>query len=717
MAVPTYESGSRGGVATGSVGPQATPDAFGIDPSAGRALQQGIESAVGFIQAKKKQDEEVWLNNTITQAQKYWMDEMERRQNSAPLGADGFTPKLAEDFDKFQSDQVNAAPSVTARNALMESMNRLGTNLHSTALTFEAGQKVAKRVSDMTVSNNRAEAMVMRNPELLDSMIGQQLGTVRSLGDGAMPASSIEKLKVGATKGLFEAALEGYGVADKPEVALKMLEDPKYDSLLSGDQRASMIRHFQSMENVKLNKNRESIMELHKSNLKQIRDTGKPNPNADLATIGKLIPRAGQDVQLAVKFHDATDRIANAAPDAIGQVLEDFKPKAVMNVEPTDPAALSYNEEDDLFKEVQMLVKGEMELRTNNPAGAADRTDAAKNILTKMDAEQDPMKRKVLRQELFKVRRAYQTSVGIASFDQRIISTGEAKNISEVLQKAEPGQVQATMMQLADDYGTNVKDLQYEMSQLKGADRLPGKYGLLFAKANTMEGHRLAVALKQPSEVLDKATPLDKDKTKIRTAIENTPEMVMLQEALTSAGGERAKAFNELGDAVFQYAQQLIIEKQASGTDAGRKAVEHLIATTFEFSESPNGTKFFIPKEETNGRPFGEDSLNRIKYRLRNDFDDFIKREEFAVDAYGGAYPGLKPEDYKPRVIDAIQNRSVFVNTGDGSGVKLYADFTGNGNFLEILDKKGQPFYKSFSTLAHEQRFEAPKKSSWNPFD
>lgn len=820
--VPQYVA--QGSAETGPVGVLAGPEAFGgAAAGAGlRDLASGIAQVGDVLEKRKQQQELVWVNDTITQAQDYWMKEMDRRQKEAPLGAPDFTPTLTKDYEKFVSDQLKAAPSRTTAVALRQDLGHFGLQLEKQSMEFEAHQRLLKTTADLETSNNRAEAAVFRDPSMLDALSAQQTTAIQAGGKGRLPQSTLQTLNHGATVQLFQTALASYEANDKPEEGLKLLDNKQYDGLIDGRVRAAWVDKYNRQIEQKILKDRAAIEEAHKSNIEQIRSTGKAIPSYDLELTSKLIPRAAQDVQMAYQFYAGKNVIENGDPQYIAKSLEALRPqvittpnyglredgtpkgpgffgelqrpggdisteisigvpingketsiptlvptltegekKSLLSLQPgekpspeivkkateyaqkrqslglspfvnagetvyvnpktlepalsTTPGAVNFatgnppgqdlspHEQGQVYAELVKLAEKEFDLRQKDPAGAADRTTELMKLNADYAAEQDPAKAALLQQQIYASRLAWQSSVGIPKFAQRVISLEDARQFSDRLRKGSAVERQAAWLQLEQQTGNHFGEVVSALQQLPAGERLPGKDILLGLKADTPEGKRLAVALNNSDKVLNEGmTPSDVQL--LRNKVATQTGMTNLKDALYAVGGERGQFFNDYLDATEAYAKQLRLDK-VSG-DPASIAVEHLINKEFSFGSSPNGRKFFIPVRNPDGTSFSPEDLARIKQRLTSDYSAILKSENYAIDVYGGKFPGLSAEYYAPRIADALASRSIWVNNAKNDGVELYMDLTGDGNYLQVFDKAHQPIYRNFQQVSSETRLE-----------
>lgn len=207
----------------------ALPQSFNVGPRGEGldALGNGLLHVAGLIDQRQEADYRKFEADAIssahlsaTKATAEWETHLVERQQSAEAGAPGFTPKLLDDFDKYQAETLKVAKSDQARQYLDEQMIGLRANLQQRAMQFEAKAGVAHRGAQMADAADQMRVAIRANPELFDQQIAAYGAALDSAG---LPPEVHAKLWADAKEGGAASAVESLVERD-PLGTLKALQ-------------------------------------------------------------------------------------------------------------------------------------------------------------------------------------------------------------------------------------------------------------------------------------------------------------------------------------------------------------------------------------------------------------------------------------------------------------------------------------------------------------
>lgn len=172
------------------------PGAFGTGGPA-RALQvgdlgQGLRVAAGvageYVDAAERQkaaDDAARLAGRMAEGRLYWTQEIDRLQQSAPPGADGFTPQVLQRFKQWSDQQLADETDPRARQLLQTHLVDLQTNVVDDALKFEAGARREHRQVQTEDAIGKAASAVFANPDSAEAVLGDLDGVLQTYKLGA----------------------------------------------------------------------------------------------------------------------------------------------------------------------------------------------------------------------------------------------------------------------------------------------------------------------------------------------------------------------------------------------------------------------------------------------------------------------------------------------------------------------------------------------------
>jgi hypothetical protein len=210
--------------ATTPVGSPALP----VDNTLARGLTQtfeGVGNDALRLQAFEKQKGEeraaVWSNDQVMNFRSRWAEELPKRQQAAPEGADGFTLQTLKDFDEQATDAVKAAPSERSRQVLKERLGAVRLSIQQDALGFEAQKGVEYKINGLSRATDQAKIAAEFRPQDFSALAAEQASAIEASG---LAPDQRAKLTQASREHIAEASIAGM-IRHNPYSALKTLND------------------------------------------------------------------------------------------------------------------------------------------------------------------------------------------------------------------------------------------------------------------------------------------------------------------------------------------------------------------------------------------------------------------------------------------------------------------------------------------------------------
>jgi len=730
-------------VYTGSTGAMADASAFtgGFDARAGNALMGAASDVADVFEKRKRQDEAIWVDNTVTQARMHWMERMEQLKKEAGPGAGGFTPRVGKEYGEFMKQYLKAAPSGTSQAALLGQLNNLGESLHAQSLVFEAHEQQAKLAQDLNTNLSQKVAMAAMQPELMDELAQGGQSLVNG-AQGRLHASQFATLSKKAQQEIYTTALENMA-RDNPHGAIAKLEEKDKSGKivlaekLGGDLYASLYSRYKDaakrMDSLGSKKNGDALA----SHLEQIIDHGVDDGFA-MGTSMRESPEYKKRAQVAWSQHRINQSIQNAPIEEMQGILARYKPIvkgenqekvklflasnpgaqvpdevagdvmiAVRNDETGNPilekAEFGYSTQKDVFEYAQQAIAKEMQMRKLNPASAADRApevraaSAALEAL-KVDNTAKPEEVAAVRKDLIEKRLNWQKNVGVT--DPLGVSLEEAAMVSQSFNTKNPEELRSRMARTMQEYGEYTPHLVAAMQKLPKEARPPLLTTLAFANIGKPHVfHRIHRALYADPKSLESVAGSIPETAKQSAfgaqAVED------FERAVSSVPGvDKIEGIKEMRNALTLVAQDMIVNKEARDFGSAVKKAADLLLP-YEYGEYGQKT-YLIPKEDPTGRPYSEEEIDNVQLNLEVAASSLLSKpdSELNVDIYNQT-PGLADNVVKHRIRTAIQMQGFYSITPDGQAYEFWAPDL-NGVPQRIKDGKGQPYRFPVSELTKE---------------
>lgn len=180
----------------------------------GYQMQQRVDAfEAKVLDDQKENDAIVGVSKILSDAQLKWQEHLQVAQNEAAGDANGFTPKILTDFDKYAEETTKNAPTEKSKKYLTDRLNSLRTSIGGSALTFEATTRRNARLQGMSDSIDTRAKLVQDNPTVFTTAMAESMAEIDAL---ALPPDEKLKLKEKLSTTLPYAAMLG-----------RIMRDPK----------------------------------------------------------------------------------------------------------------------------------------------------------------------------------------------------------------------------------------------------------------------------------------------------------------------------------------------------------------------------------------------------------------------------------------------------------------------------------------------------------
>lgn len=248
--IPTYVASES--AQTGAVQQEAPLSVFGSGKGEGMERAGQALMGVGELLDKRRREQEaIWADNVVTNAEIEWNRKMQELQTSAGPGAVGFTGTVARYWDKFQADTLKSAPTGSSSNLLRSSLNNMRQRVTNHAQVFEAQERVAKQIDDVEYNVSQKMALAALDPTQTDELM-RTAGIAVSTVNGLTSPSKAADMSRRAKEGIYAASIEGQMARGDSRGALERLtaKDEKGNveavKYLGGAKYVSLLNEAQS---------------------------------------------------------------------------------------------------------------------------------------------------------------------------------------------------------------------------------------------------------------------------------------------------------------------------------------------------------------------------------------------------------------------------------------------------------------------------------------
>lgn len=190
-------------------------------------LGSGITDLGVFLQEMKEESELSDVRRRAAESRAKWTEElMTRADRGMPLGGEGFTDQLTQDFDRESSSGADKYETNVARKAYTEKYATLRSELTIRAVTQQAKAAAKKRISDVTEAVKADGVSVYRDPTQFSSVLENRLKEIAEMPNIGEPER--EELTLAARDEIVIRAIQGE-INFNPEFALRKLKNGEWD--------------------------------------------------------------------------------------------------------------------------------------------------------------------------------------------------------------------------------------------------------------------------------------------------------------------------------------------------------------------------------------------------------------------------------------------------------------------------------------------------------
>lgn len=684
---------------------RATAETFGGDGGF-KEMAKNVEQIGANIQDRLERDDafeaEKTASKEATDIEKYMSD----AKLNAPLGADGFTEKIAADLDKRKQAIFDSYSGTTSRGKqiLDLKLNNIYQNTIQDGIHFEAQSKGLKTKEDLKDQFDANENTVRADPTKLQKILEQQKSLIQSAP--YIDNQNKNVLDNNASTKLYDGALEGttknletnaHATVAQVNQAITDLKDDKniYKANASPEQYKQSLDRLLSHKE-KLQKLNEAATEVtFNSEMSQMETKGQDfgkftkawiqNSSLSPETKARMVLRRDEAEGVAretqfVKKSDDT------------QIL-----KRLNELNPSNNPGYSANYARD-SKEFAALHKAynyrEDRLKTDPAGYAIEADDGVRNA-----------------HELYLQTGSPTDAAHYADLSKLAQEKWKPGMVPQLLSASEVGSVKAKL----DAIGTDPKAAQ-SVTDLLQAEQTKWGQNWPIAARDLRLGHAISDEHYVVASMLDDPNNKPFADDLVRAASFKEEELMKTQsgkDAKETARQAAQAALSDFSDSLMSQGSQglstrtafqdtlekYILYKGAFTRDSATKiatdAAQQMVLGKYTFIDN-----YRVPRA-VNHNPV---NANAVEAGAAHILESANKLDIIPI----RSQTGLKYEDDKARYDEAIRRKGKFINTGDESGLTLVDEkgvqvmrnsptgpmpVTLKWNELENLSKEKQPIY------------------------
>ncbi len=233
-SIPVYgrPEGARAGRGIAQI------DAPRIDDSIGRALGragdalQQASNTLGDVEVrrisaarqKEEEDATAWAASNLADQRLRWTEYATRSRESAQPGGAGYTSGLLAEFDKQRDQTLESAPTPRAKALMAMRLEDLRTHMGEQAIVWEAGQRRAHRIGQLTDGIGKSAIVAEQDPSQFEAVYAEQIAAIDGIAD--LPPEERDALTRTASDRIASAAVVGM-IRRDPRGMLKTLSSSK----------------------------------------------------------------------------------------------------------------------------------------------------------------------------------------------------------------------------------------------------------------------------------------------------------------------------------------------------------------------------------------------------------------------------------------------------------------------------------------------------------
>lgn len=729
MEIPSILS-SRD-IGTGSTGPTAPPDDFGVGPAiqrAGANLQQDTAQVAHAIGVRQRVNNIQWAGESVEQEKNYinkWMND----------SANNTKTTFSDDLQKLGQERIaeyaGKAPSTKALQMFKTHMLSFIGGKYEVALGIESnnlqvgaklsidsqsGDAMSAYRQAYDISPTDAKKGLLESRDQIHDNIAESFG--KSMPQLAQKLH--EKLDVDATYATMH---------DDPELARKILNSNK---TLDEHERSTIMDRIDAAAMSKNVAEHVAFDATRADRLTAVYN-GKTRDKIDL---GEYQPYYTRDQALAQKMKDDaqidTFNRANDFTDKIKSWNSDDQVREATTLR----KGITTSQDSDVADIVDRKVRASIQLQEKNPiswlqqnnpvvAEALKRVQAStdkqrvqamgelydlqlkyqgpppSNLDTgKLSFEEDPRTGQMRAVSLKEDRHQY---LGKASNDRHLMTQEEAEQNADQINMGSPSEMLDNIKQVMSRYSdAKHQDIAFnDMVTLpKQGSGIKQEYQLAFLNQNAHWVKEYLGAI-QHSESLKN---IDADKKQdFEKALSRDPTFLQFSHSIMGDDFQRGNTVDGFKRGIMSYAIARSSQKNESPELAIKSASNMLINEELGFA-SVHGQTIMVQKNRGPGQPYrGDDQIKLLGPRLEQSLSFIDPREIKLTDDRGETiFPGFREQISEKLKMQQLRNfitqRGFFQTSADGQSATLYGMGDDKRPF-ELRDKQNRAFELHFDDV------------------
>lgn len=722
---------SQRDISTGSTGPTASPDDFGVGPAIqrfGANLQGDVQQAAHAIGIKQRVDNIQWAGESVEQEKNYinkWMADSENNTKDT----------FADDLQKLGKERISEysgkAPSTKALQMFKTHMlSFIGERYESALQTGVKNQLTGAALSIDTQSGNAMDAYrnakdvpgVDARKGLMDSVSQIHDNIAESFGK-SMPqlAQKLhEKLDVDATYATMH---------DDPELARKILSSNK---TLDEHERSTITDRIDASSMSKNVAEHVAFDQMRSDRLTSVYN-GKTRDKLGLTLYQPYYTR---DQALAQKMKDDaqidTFNRANDFTDKIKSWNSDDQVREATTLR----RGITTSQDSDVSDIVDRKVRTSIQLQEKNPISWLQQNNSVvAEALKRVQASTDKQRIQAMG-ELYDLQLKYQGPpplnldtgklsfetdpvtgyahaislkedrhqyLGKASNDRHLMTQEEAEQNADQINMGSPSEMLDNIKQVMSRYSdAKHQDIAFnDMVTLpKQGSGIKQEYQLAFLNQNAHWVKEYLGAI-QHSDALKN---IDNDKKQdFEKALSRDPTFLQFSHSIMGDDFQRGNIVDGFKRGIMSYAIARASQKNESPELAIKSASNMLINEELGFA-SVHGQTIVVQKNRGPGQPpRGDDQIKLLGPRLEQSLSFIDPREIKLTDDRGGTiFPGFRQPISEKLKMQKLRNfitqRGFFQTSADGQSATLYGMGDDKRPF-EFRDKNNQAFELHFDDV------------------
>lgn len=640
------------------------------------------------LQQRQKYNDNLWSEQQMTEAQKYWIKWMSDAQTNS---SEGLITTFDGEFQMMREKMLGAAPTPTAKDALKLKMDDFGVQLYQGVLRLEATNRAKNTISAVGGLLSQASDLVAQSPELYRD----RQDAIRRVVDESFQQRRIdEKVYAGMIQDVDELAAQAAeaSIATNPARAREILDGAKN---ISWQRRHAIQNEIERASQDRKNLDRYVQDQLLKSNLESLEQTGKPITNFSVDTYVAAQPQNEQPVarrqaegliQLSKKTYVGRTEIVGHSTSEIAATLQRYKPS-----ENSDTYFADQQVYENLMKvadqQVRLLHEDPFTYSRQNPLA-----DEAWKQVENLPKDASPETVVRITETALETSAAIQRQLGVPENSISVMSRDSARTLAGQLNQGTPEQVQQTLSLMSRTYGEFYPRAFADLVRLPEGERANAGMQLVALHVGKPFLADFIQVMRTPMADI-RVEP--QDWSSIKEYLFDDPGMVGLRGAMLSANPGNAKLTSDYQDAIGKYAASIYSRGMSKNPkQAVKDASMMLISSEYGFINI-NDTPVAIRRTQGQSKLTDHD-VNEIGYYMGRYTRDInpatLDRSKFFI-------PKEISQDAALRTMRmSLDADSFWVTNPENDGATLYVHGL-EGSVSPVLDNMKRPVAVNFMKL------------------